>query len=382
MWDGLSWICLGVAGLGSLYALGAAIAVLAFARRPVVPAQRFPGIAIMKPVRGAEPGLYEALASFCTQDYPAPVQILFGASRADDPCVPVLRKLIGDFPACDLELIIDGQTHGANGKVNSLINLTRRIRHELVIVSDGDIQVQPDYLRGVVSAFTDEEVGLVTCMYRGVPQAGLWAQLSAMGIDYHFLPNVLVGASLKLAHPCLGSTIALRRDTLDRIGGFRPFADHLADDYAIGAAVRGTGLNVALGAPVVSHLCTERTARELLRHELRWARTIRAIDPVGFAGSVVTHPLPFALLFAALSGFSWPGWTAIAVALACRLVVVRAVDRCTPGVAHAKWLLPMRDLLSFAIFVSSFFVGVVSWRGQRYRVLADGTLSRLNDTVP
>jgi ceramide glucosyltransferase len=382
MSEWLSWIWLGVAVLGSLYALSAAIAVRKFARRPVVPARRFPSISILKPMRGAEPGLYEALASFCMQDYPAPVQILFGASRADDPCVPVVRKLIGDFPASDLELIIDGKTHGANGKVSSLANLTRRIRHELVIVSDGDIQVQPDYLRGVVSAFVDEDVGLVTCLYRGVPQAGVWAQLSAMAIDYDFLPGVLVGAALRLAHPGFGSTIALQRETLDRIGGFSRFADQLANDHAIGAAVRATGLNIAIAAPVVSHLCTERTARDLIRHELRRARTARAIHPIGFAGSVVMHPLPFALLFAAFTGFPLPGWIAIAAALACRLLVLRTVDRSMPGVAHARWLLPLRDLLSFAVFVSSFFVAVVSWRGQRYRVLPDGTLSRVNDTAP
>jgi ceramide glucosyltransferase len=378
----LSWVCLGAVAAGCIYALWSAIAVRGFAGRPSSPApERFPSIAVVKPLRGAEPRLYQALASFCMQDYPGPVQILFGASRADDACVPVVRKLIADFPARDLELIIDDQAHGANGKVSNLINVALRIRHDLVVVSDSDIRVQRDYLRGVAGGFAKSGIGLVTCLYRGEPAAGVWSRLSAMAIDYHFLPSVLVGLRLHLAHPCLGSTIALMRDTLPRIGGFVAFADQLADDYAIGAAVRRIGMEIAVAAPVVTHLCCERTARELARHELRWARTIRAIDPKGFAGSVVTHPIPFALLFAALSGYDPAGWLALTLALGSRLALVREIDRAFPGESHSRWLLPVRDLLSFLIFAASFFVAVVSWRGQRYRVRADGTLSRLNETA-
>ena len=379
----LGWLCLAVTVAGCVYALGAAFAVRAFARTSsALSSGSCPGVAVLKPLRGAEPGLYQALASFCVQDYPGPVQILFGVREASDACVPVVRKLIAELPACDLELVIDGQVYGANGKVSNLINLARRIRHDLIVVSDGDIRVQNDYLRGVSGAFADPRVGLATCLYRGEPQAGLWSRLSAMAIDYHFLPSVLVGLRLGLAHPCLGSTVAFTRETLTRIGGFAAFADQLADDYAIGAAVRGTGKRTAIAAPVVTHICAERTARELVRHELRWARTIRAIDPKGFAGSVVTHPLPFALLFAAVSGFGPVGWLVVALALACRLAVMYEVDRAFPGVSHDRWLLPLRDVLSLIIFAASFFVAVVSWRGQRYRVGTDGTLTPWKDTAP
>lgn len=379
----LGWLCLAVTAVGCIYALGAAFAVRSFARASGAQSSgSHPGIAVLKPLRGAEPGLYQALASFCVQDYPGPVQILFGAREAADACVPVVRKLIAAFPACDLELVIDGQVHGANGKVSNLINLARRIRHDLVVVSDGDIRVQNDYLGGIAGAFAAPDTGLVTCLYRGEPQAGLWSRLSAMAIDYHFLPSVLVGLRLRLAHPCLGSTVAFTRETLTRIGGFAAFADQLADDYAIGAAVRQTGKHIVVASPVVTHICSERTARELVHHELRWARTIRAIDPKGFAGSVVTHPLPFALLFAVVSGFSPVGWLAIAAALACRVVVMYQVDHAFPGVSHSRWLLPLRDLLSFVIFAASFFVAVVSWRGQRYRVGADGTLTPWKETAP
>jgi ceramide glucosyltransferase len=377
----LSWICLGATAAGCVYALAATAAVLSFARRSAAAAERFPSVTIMKPLRGAEPSLYQALASFCVQDYPAPVQILCGTSQADDPCVTVVHRLMGDLPACDLELIIDGQVNGANNKVSNFINLERRIRHELVVVSDSDISVQPDYLRRIAEGFSDRDVGLVTCLYRGDAQAGLWSRLSAMAIDYQFLPSVLIGVRLRLAHPCLGSTMALMHTTLQRIGGFRAFANQLADDYAIGAAVRNAGMEIGIGAPVVAHSCYERQARDLFGHELRWARTIRAIDPRGFAGSFITYPLPFALLYAALSGFGAMGWLAICATIVCRLAVMQAVDRCIPGTPTNRWLLPLRDLLSFAIFVASFFVAVVSWRGQRYRVLPDGTLAPLNETA-
>jgi ceramide glucosyltransferase len=382
MLTALSLIALFVTLIGCIYTLLAARAVTRFSQREHASAIVYPAVSILKPLRGAEPGLYDALASFCAQDYPAPVQILFGTARAEDPCVPIVRKLIAAFPKCDLQLVVDPSTHGVNGKVSNLVNLAQRASHDLLIVSDSDIEVERDHLREVLDAFGDPEVGAATCLYRGSPRAGIWSQLAAMAIDYQFLPGVVVAVSLDIAHPCLGSTIALTRDTLEQIGGFGAFADHLADDYAIGAAVRKLRLKIAIARPLVLHLCSEGSDTALLRHELRWARTIRAIDPQGFAGSVVTHPLAFALLAAIFSGFALSGWIALSAAMACRFILQAAVDRALPGTAHSRWLMPARDLLSFAVFVASFFVAVVSWRGQRFRVHPDGTLSALNETSP
>jgi ceramide glucosyltransferase len=196
-----------------------------------------------------------------------------------------------------------------------------------------------------------------------------------MAIDYHFLPNVLMGLALGLARPCFGSTIALNRPTLEGIGGFAAFADQLADDHAMGEAVRARGMRVVLAPVVVAHQCSERSLADLLWHELRWARTIRAIDPAGYAGSVVTHALPLALVAGALRGFDAVGVGAIAVALACRLVLMIQVDHTLGSRSARWWLAPVRDVLSFGVFVASFFVGVVSWRGQRYIVRRDGTMA-------
>jgi len=195
-----------------------------------------------------------------------------------------------------------------------------------------------------------------------------------MGIDYHFLPNVLVGLQLGMARPCFGSTIALRRETLAEIGGFEAFAGYIADDYAIGEAVRAAGMKVAIPSLVLAHSCTERSAVELLRHELRWVRTLRAVAPAGYAGMVITHPLPFALLGAWLSGFGIPGMASVAAAIACRLVLQLQVDHALRVSMGRWWLGPARDLLASAMYVAGFFGDVVSWRGRRYKVRADGTL--------
>jgi ceramide glucosyltransferase len=195
-------------------------------------------------------------------------------------------------------------------------------------------------------------------------------------INHHFLPSVLLELRLGLARPCLGSTIAIRADTLKRIGGFGAFSDQLADDYAMGEAVRGLGLRVAIPRFLVGHICSEQSFGELLGHELRWARTIRNIDPLGYAGLVATNPLPFALAAVALQGFGVAGVGLIALALACRLIVSIQIGRMRGGgKSVSPWLSPLRDLLSFAIFLASFVPVPMIWRGHRYALQSDGTLT-------
>ena len=198
----------------------------------------------------------------------------------------------------------------------------------------------------------------MTCLYRGLPITGVWSRLAAAEIDHRFLPSVLVGLRLGLAKPCFGSTMALRAETLRRIGGFAAFADQLADDYAIGAAVRRLGLEVAIPPMVVDHVCSEHSFVELARRELRWARTIRLVDPLGYRGSVVTHPLPFALVAAALQGFAPASLAILGLVLACGLLVPLQFARSLGGGRVPIWLTPVRDLLSFAIFLVSF----LPWR--------------------
>jgi ceramide glucosyltransferase len=384
MWIGAhtGWlviVCFAIVMAGCAYALGAAAVTRRFAATSAAVAASFPGVTILKPLRGAEAGLYDNLASFCNQSYPGPVQILFGVQDPADAAIAAVNRLVADLPGRDLELVRHSHAGGPNPKVANLVGMQGRIRHDIVIIADSDIAVAQDYLSRTVAALYRPNVGLVTCLYRGAARAGPWARLASMAIDYHFLPDVLVGIRLGLARPCFGSTIALRRETLAAIGGFETFLGYLADDYGMGEAVRAAGMQVAIPPFIVAHSCSERSAGELLRHELRWARTVRAISPLGYAGLVITHPLPFALLAAWLMGFGAWAVSLVAASIACRLVLQVQVDH-TLGVSVNRWWLgPVRDLLSFVVYVAGFFVSVVTWRGNRYKLQADGTLMPIGE---
>jgi ceramide glucosyltransferase len=370
-WSSIAALLIAIVGCG--YLIAAALLVGRFARAPMPRSATAPAVTILKPLYGDEQGLFDNLASFAQQHYAGPVQIVCGVADAHDGAVAVVERL-REVPATrDIELVIDPTLHGANRKVASLINMAPRIRHDIVIVSDSDIRVEPDYLARVSAAAQQQGVGAVTCPYHGVAAKGLWSQLGALAINAHFLPSVVVGVASGLAQPCFGSTVALARSTLDEIGGFAAFADRLDDDYAIGAAVRQRGHAVAIPPFTVAHLCNEPSLRELWRHELRWARTIRSIDPLGHAGSVVTHALPFALLallLAPWSGLLAPAATMTLAAVLCRVVLLRHVAQAFGLPPQPYWLLPFRDLLSFTVFVASFLGRSVSWKGHRYRLFS------------
>jgi ceramide glucosyltransferase len=379
-----SAVCYLAALAGSAYALFAIWAARDFARRPRPSPAQCPPVTILKPLHGAEPDLYANLASFCRQDYPAPVQIVFGLADPADAAAAVVRKLIADFPDCDLELVINARRHGANAKVSNLINMQPTARHEIIVIADSDIAVPPDHLANVVANLGEPGVGLVTCLYRGLGATGIWSRLAAAGIDYHFLPNVLVGLKLGLATPCFGSTIALTRATLAKLGGLQLVADQLADDYALGMAARHAGLQVAIAPFIVTHVCAEQSLRELLLHDIRWARTIRAVDPFGFAGLAVTYAVPFAVIGFLLGGLTPAAWV-VAAALACRFALQAELHRLfqlSNGWSIFQghfWLGPIRDVLSFVVFVASFCGRGVEWRGRRYGVRADSTLARYGE---
>src|SRR5262249_45550558 len=214
-----------------------------------------PPVTILKPLHGTEPDLYANLASFCRQEYPAPVQVVFGLADPADPAAGIVRRLIADFPDRDLELVINARRHGANAKVSNLINMQPVARHETIMIADSDIVIPPDYLINVAANLGQLGVGLVTCPYRGVGATGFWSRLAAAGIDYHFLPNVLVGLKLGLATPCFGSTIALTRTALTKLGGLQSAADQLADDYALGMAARRAGMDGAHSAFILPPRC-------------------------------------------------------------------------------------------------------------------------------
>jgi ceramide glucosyltransferase len=331
-------------------------------------------VTLLKPLHDAEPRLEQALASALEQDYPAPVQMVCGVADAADPAIAVVERLKQRFPAYDIAMMADGRTHGANRKVSNLINMLASAKHDVLVLADADILAQPLWLAAVVTALSRGGVGAVSCFYDGAGQ-GPWAQLVAMGISYHFLPNALFGAATGLAHPCMGSTIALRRQTLAEIGGFESFRDALADDYEIGRTVRARGYTLAYPKILVRHICTEGSFGELWRHELRWARTIRTMDPLGHFGSLVTHPFPLALLGAALLGFSPAALIFLATVVAARLFLKSRIDHIAGVRAGPAWLLPVRDVVSFGVSLASLAGRGVRWRGERLKIGADGAIS-------
>jgi len=365
-------ICVAGAVLGSFYHLTAIILVLRFPRARKVPPAPFPAVTILRPLHGNEPGLFGRIASLCRQDYPGRVDVICGVQQEHDPAIPVVR-LLQATGRPEIELNIDGCEHGSNRKISNLINMLPAASQDVVVISDSDIAVDPHYVASLVAELEEPGVGAVTCAYHGTSAEGIWAQLSAMSINLQFLPNVIAAVSLNAAHPCLGATIALHREVLAQIGGFRRFADELADDYAIGSAVRALGRKVVVSRFTVGHVCFERDFRALWGRQLRAARTIRAIDPLGYAGTIFMHPLALSVV-AAILGVSG-SFLLISAALICRLALCWAIERAFALPRHRYALIPVQDAIAFAIFLTSFFGREVEWRGKTFTV-ADGFLSQ------
>lgn len=368
----LSNACLAAAILGCIYLLMSAILVRRFAAQGTRSASRPVPVSILKPLHGVELRLFELLASFCRQNYSAPIEIICGVADRDNPAAAVMERLAQSYPACKIRCSVSIGSHGSNGKVSNLIGLSKLAAHDVLVISDCDIEVGPDYLSRVIGELERPGVGAVSCLYHGIGGEGLWSRLSALAINLHFLPSVVVAITYGLAEPCFGSTIALKRKTLDDIGGLESFADFLADDYAIGAAVRERGLKVAIPAFTIGHHCYERSLRDLFLHEVRWARTVRIIDPIGYAGAFVAHPLPLAMI--GLFSDASAALMLITAAIICRLVLCFSVQRAFGLPRQRYWLLPVRDLLSFAVFVWGCFGATVRWKGTEYQVRSDGTL--------
>jgi ceramide glucosyltransferase len=342
--DCLWLICFGIAICGSIYALFSAYLAGRIERKTGPRPVTFPAVTILKPLHGAEPELAENLTSFCGQDYPAPVQVVCGIQDPKDPAGEVVRGLQESLPTVAIDLVCDATQHGQNRKISNIINMMTVARRDVIVLADSDMRVSPGYLTDIVGALQTPGVGAVTCLYRGLPSASLWSRLASMNIDQRFLPNVLVGLHLGLAKPCFGSTIALDAKTLKDIGGFEAFKDQLADDYLMGAAVRKLGLEVAMPPCVIGHTCPETRFSELWIHELRWARTIRLVDPLGYAGSVVTHPVPFALLAVGLGGATIWSVGSVVLALAARALIPLQLPKIAGALQGSLWLLPFREL--------------------------------------
>jgi ceramide glucosyltransferase len=375
----LACACAAAAVFGIGYTVLAGVLIGRFFARPVSAPTSFPPVTIVKPLHGDEWALLANLSSFCQQDYPGPMQFVFGVHDSTDPALQAVEELRRLHPDADITVVADARLYGPNRKISNIINMMPQARHDVLVFADSDVSVAPDYLRNVIGELQKPDVGLVTCAYRGQPDPGFWPRLSVKATNYQFLPSVVIGLAVGLARPCFGQTIAMRRDTFEKIGGFAPFVRHLAEDHAIGEAVRMIGEKVVIPPFPISHACVESSATQLIAHELRWSRTIRYIDPLGHLGSALIHPLPFALLAVAFSGAAIWAWPLAAVAMCARLTLQLLTDRALRLRSRDLWLLPLWDIVSFAIFVTSFRSSRVIWRGFSFKVDGDGLLSAPQD---
>lgn len=355
------------------YMLGTVVAAVRFTRRGVALPDEEPPVSVLKPLYGAEPGLYENLRSFADQDYPA-LQVVCGVRSPSDEALPIARALIADRPDSDIELVVDSRVSGSNLKVANLVNMLPAARHDILVFADSDMRVGRNYLAAVAAPLRDPAIGLVTCLYKGLPTGGLWSSLGALHINYGFLPSALLGDALGAGGGCFGATIALRRAVLEKIGGLAVVQDELADDHRIGAAVRDAGLAIALSPYVVETSVAEKSFKCLWRHELRWARTVRLMAPMGFAGSIFTHGVAIAALAALACGLSLTALGFLAMSCLLRWTSAALTARILRLPVTGLGLLPLRDLLSFAVFVGSFCGRNVSWRDHLFRIEASGRI--------
>ncbi len=369
-------------GVAAAYALVAATAVIVWRRqrRQQSPADMVP-VTILKPLCGAEPGLYAHLRTFCLQDYPE-YQLVFGVRDPADPACEVVRRLAAEFPQIPMELVVNPQLHGSNAKISNLINIVPHAKHEILVMADSDAFVRPDYLSAVTAPLCDPNVGLVTCIYSGAPTRGIWSRLGAMYINGWYMPTVLVAWLFGHQGYVSGQTLVLRRQTLAAVGGFDALANHLADDYVLGTLVSRLGLRIVVSPYVVQGEHHEPNFGSLIRHEMRWMGTLRVLRPGSFRFIFVTFGLPLALagFAAAVIGERFVGaaWALFGVCLAGRLIL-HFVHRLDDGRRSMSdlWLLPLRDGLMLWVWARASFTSHLTWRGIEFDVDADGVMHPL-----
>jgi ceramide glucosyltransferase len=368
---------LGICVLGNVYYGFAIFAARDFlSKREALDPDFHPGISILKPIRGLDPEAYRNLASFFRQDYPD-YEVIFGAESEADPAVAVVREILHDFPDVRARLAFFSRPAAGSPKVANLANSAAHASHDLLLISDADIRVGPDHLRSIVAPLKDPSVGVVTCLYRSEGR-GLPGRMVALSLSTEFQRNALVARKVEGISFAMGSGILLRREVLDRIGGFPAVADYLADDFLLGNLPTRNGYRVEFARDVVDHRLGTRTLMDLLDHQLRWNRGIRVSRPGGYAGLVFTHGAALGLLFLLIEKGSLLGWSIFGISLAMRLLSAWFIsgrlleDRAT---RRFFWLIPLADVMSFFLWIGGMFGSTIFWRGQRFHLGKNGQLT-------
>jgi len=336
-----------------------------------------PPVSLLVPLCGAYAGAEEVYGAFCRQEYPGH-QVVFGVRDPDDPSVPLVEGLIASHPERDIALVVGGASIGSNPKVNNLHNMLARARHETLVLTDGDILVSPDFLAQVVPPLTEPGVGMVTCLYRSCGAGGLAARLEAVGISGELAPRVLVARLVEGIRFGLGATMATTRSVLRAAGGLPAVADYLAEDFKLASLIGEAGYEIRLSPHVVETVVAPAGMGAMLRHHLRWSRTVRACRPGGYLSLLATHATALALLAVLLEHGTVPSVVLPAAAVVLHVLAVWVVGVRTLGdrtLRRNLWLLPLRDLLDFGVWWVSLLGRRVEWRGSTFTVVDDGKLA-------
>jgi ceramide glucosyltransferase len=364
---------------GCAYCVISIWAGLRFRRAKPTRSLSHPPVSFLKPLKGTDPGMYDALRSHCLLEYPE-YEILLGVTDPNDPAITVAQNLMEEFPQSRIRLVHCTERLGVNGKVSSLAQLASLAQYEFLVVNDSDIRVSRGYLRDIVAELEVPGTGLVTCLYRGLPSATLASRLEALGISTDFAPGILVAREIERGLGFgLGSTLALRRSDLASIGGFESIADYLADDYEIGRRIRERGLRVTLSRTVVDTFIPAYDFSQFVLHQLRWARTIRSSRPGGYAGLIMTHVLPWAVATLVMAGARNWSWYLLGVAILARTAMAITTANFVLDDANAidsLWLLPLRDFVALIIWVIGCVGRRVVWRGETF-ALEQGRLVKI-----
>jgi len=355
-----------------VYYMLATVAALRFFRRER--ARKLPNytppVSLLKPVRGLDFGTYENFASFCRLDYPE-YEILFAVNDERDPAVPLIERVIAEFPGRRVGLLVGAEDLGANRKVNKLARLAREAQNDLLVLTDGDVRVGPNFLRELVGPLADEKTGAVTSFYRGIAERNLWAELEAVGASGDFFAGVLMADWTEGIHFGLGASIATTKKWISKMGGFEAIAGTLADDYELGNRIAKAGGAVMLSREAVWTMYPAQTPTSFWSHQMRWARTIRLLRPWSYAGLLLTHGLPWTLLAALVAPARW-----MAASYLVAYAVLRLTMAWTVGVWGVRddvlrkkiWLVPLRDAFYFVIWLAGFGSNRITWGNDEYLV--------------
>jgi ceramide glucosyltransferase len=351
---------------GAVYNLLAILGALKFGRKNELTDYK-PPVSILKPVRGQDAQFYQAIRSHAAQQYPE-FELIFGTADPADAALADIERLRIEFPRVPIR-IVHTENDAPNGKVGSLEILAQEARHEVLLVNDGDISVEPDYLTRVIGMLADPQVGLVTCLYRG-RGSSMASQAEALGIATEFAPSVLVARLLSAGGFALGSTMAFRAGDLRSIGGFAAIREYLADDYQLGARIAALGKHVALSDSVVETNLGAGSWKDVWKHQVRWSRTIRVSRPAGYFGYLVTQATFWAMV-AAACGY----WRIALAGFTVRLIAALASMSALGEKWDARvWMIPFRDLFGLAVWAAGIVGREVEWRGIRFKLLSDGRI--------